>query len=100
MATPVILSINCSPVEAPDDAQVAFTDGVTWSVIAPFRRLTGLSNFAAMPVVACPIIDLSGVVGDDVVSKVMREYINRSGVRDLQKLIEACKTLGATVSQL
>ena len=81
------------------EAQVAFTDGYSWVLIGPGFRQTALIQFAPLPKVSCPIIDLAPIVADDdLIQMVTWRYLSDAGVSDVASLVQDLVALGAVVS--
>lgn len=77
--------------------QVAFTNGITWSVICRYQVTSGVWQYHSLGFVNCPVIDTEGVdVGK--VRRVMEKYTSPEGVYDVPKLIRRMEEIGCRVS--
>ena len=77
-------------------AQIAFTNGISWSVIYPYQSVSGQWEHYPMPRVNCIIIDYTGV--DEVDGIVQRAKSGPEGFRDIERLIEALATIGCLIN--
>jgi hypothetical protein len=99
MTEVVFTNVNLVFSEVIVSAQVAFIDGRTWSVIAPFKRVSGVVSFAPMPSVDCPVVDLSNIAHlDEEICDVLKRYLTRAGVQNVNGLLDDLVALGAAVS--
>jgi hypothetical protein len=92
----VLLSINTTSTDVAN-AQVAITDGEKWAIIAPFKHVSGLSRFAAMPNVSCPVVNVCGV-NNDLYAGIVRRHTGPEGVNNIDQLLQEMEAVGAQVS--
>jgi hypothetical protein len=94
MATPVLVSVNTDETKY-EEARIAFRDTRCWLVVGASWKASGLIEFAQMPEVHCPIVDLSNVPDDQMLQHLMSKHI---GATNLEELLNFLLGLGATVS--
>jgi hypothetical protein len=76
---------------------IAFTDGICWAVIYPYRSEHGLWKYYPMPEVDCVIVDSAGV-NQTRVSRLVQAKAPPEGFRDIDRLVEALASIGCLIS--
>jgi hypothetical protein len=77
--------------------QVAFTDGITWSVIYPYGSISGVWEKCSMGFVDCPVITTNGA-DTNKVHRIVQKLITPAGVSDLKALLRALEEIGCEIS--
>lgn len=89
------------PEECVKRAQVVIVSEYSWHLIAPKPwKMHCLLNFAPVPTVTCPVIDVRGVPDEksEAMFKVMQACVaDHAGVINLDGLVTGLESLGAVV---
>ncbi len=95
-----VLHFESTPEDVIADAQVAVVTADSWHIYGP-RNAHGVISFAPVPVVHCPIVDVSMLPAamDEAVKKLMVEHQGRYGYKDIPTLLAEFRKLGAVVSE-
>lgn len=86
------------PSDTVEFAQIAFDNGVTWSVIAGRQRLSGVKSIHTMPDVNCPVVNTEQIINDIALAKLLKEHITQVGVINLPHLISRLLALGGVIT--
>lgn len=100
MTTPVFVGVQVTNDTRLENAQVAFKDACSWTIIGRGWRFSGSDNFARMPEVRCPIVDLTQIIGEDdlIQATIQRYMLSNVGFQNVEGLLTDLQYLGATVS--
>ncbi|MFZ6028060.1 MAG: hypothetical protein ACOYYS_10120 [Chloroflexota bacterium] len=85
------------PQEAVENAQVAFVSECTWSIVAPYKRLSGVHGISTMPLAYCPLVDTRNIADDEAMAASIRKHLRPQGVDDLEQLLAELEGLGAAI---
>lgn len=86
------------PQQTVENAQVAFISERTWSIVAPYKRLSGVHGISTMPLAYCPLVDTRNIADDDAMAVSIRKHLQPQGVDDLEQLLTELEALGAVIS--
>ena len=77
--------------------QIAFTDGITWSVIWPYASLSGFWERYPLPQVDCPLVDTRGA-DQKKLDLLLARRSSPAGFADVPKLIRVLEKIGCEIS--
>lgn len=101
MKTKYVFAASAPGDECVRHAQVVIVAEHSWHLIAPKPyRVHCLLSFAAVPSVACPVVDVRGVKDDVKMFAVMQACVDeKAGVLNLDGLLTGLEALGGVVKK-
>lgn len=78
-------------------AQIALVNEISWCIIGRYRQDTGLMNTLSMNNLRCPVVLTTGVPRT-AKTRIFKQYVDISGVFDVDAMIRDLVNAGGVVS--
>ena len=77
--------------------QVAFSDGISWSIVYNYGSMSGLWKYHPLPEADCPLVTIPAA-SINKAQKITQKYISPAGVSDIKKLLSELEEVGCSIS--